>query len=102
HLDTIAHTFFSVLHAIPKRFDCLLICNAANALFGIVPRLTRTPFALNVDGVERLRNKWGAAARAYYRISERLAPIIPYAVVTDAEFIRAYYLEQHRTALEDN
>ena len=98
HLDTIAHTFFSVLHAIPKRFDCLLICNAANALFGIVPRLTRTPFALNVDGVERLRKKWGAAARAYYRISERLATIIPNAVVTDAEVIRDYYLKQYRTA----
>jgi glycosyltransferase involved in cell wall biosynthesis len=98
HLDTIAHTFFSVLHAIPNRFDCLLICNAANALFGIVPRLTRTPFALNVDGVERLRKKWGAAARAYYRISERLATIIPNAVVTDAEVIRDYYLKQYRTA----
>src|SRR5262245_16358238 len=98
HLDTIAHTFFSVLHAIPKRFDCVLICNAANALFGIVPRLTRTPFALNVDGVERLRKKWGAAGRAYYRISERLATIIPNAVVTDAEVMRDYYLKQYRTA----
>jgi len=98
HLDTIAHTFFSVLHAVPRRFDCVLMCNAANALFGIVPRLTRTPFALNVDGVERLRKKWGAAGRAYYRISERLATIIPNAVVTDAEVMRDYYLKQYRTA----
>ena len=28
HLDTIAHTFLSVLHAVPRRFDCILMCNA--------------------------------------------------------------------------
>src|SRR4030095_14098275 len=33
HLDTVAHTFVSVFHAVPRRFDCVLICNAANALF---------------------------------------------------------------------
>jgi hypothetical protein len=54
HLDTIAHTFVSVLHAIPRRFDCILMCNAANAIFGIMPRLTATPVILNVDGIERL------------------------------------------------
>src|SRR4030095_16377561 len=77
HLDTIAHTFFSVLHAVPQRFDCILLCNAANAIFALMPRFTGTPSALNVDGIERLRKKWGAVARAYYRISECLATIIP-------------------------
>jgi len=95
HLDTVAHTFFSVLHAIPQRFDCILMCNAANALFAVVPRLTATPLVLNVDGIERLRKKWGAIARAYYRISERLATIIPSAIVSDAEVIRSYYLKEY-------
>lgn len=97
HLDTVAHTFLSVLHAVPRRFDCILMCNAANALFATVSRLTGTPVALNVDGIERLRKKWGQAARAYYRISERLATIIPNVVVTDAEVIRDYYLKQYGT-----
>src|SRR5262249_2359241 len=95
HLDTIAHTFLSVLHAVPQRYDGILMCNAANAIFGLVPRLTATPVALNVDGIERLRKKWGASARAYYRISERLATIIPNVMVTDAEVIRDYYLKQY-------
>ena len=96
HLDTVAHTFLSVLHAASQRFDCILICNAANAIFGLVPWLSATPVALNVDGIERLRKKWGAAGRLYYRISERLATIIPDAVVTDAEVIRDYYLKEYR------
>ena len=98
HLDTVTHTLLSVLHAIPRRFDCILMCNAANAIFGAIPRLTATPLALNVDGIERLRKKWGAAARRYYRFSERLATIIPSAVVTDAEVIRNYYLKQYGTS----
>ena len=97
HLDTLAHTFLSVLHALPSRFDCILMCNAANAIFALVPRLTGTPVALNVDGIERLRKKWGPAARAYYRISERLSTIIPNIVVTDADVIREYYLKEYRT-----
>jgi glycosyltransferase involved in cell wall biosynthesis len=97
HLDTIAHTFLSVLHAVPQRFDCILMCNAANALFGIVPRLTGTPLALNVDGIERLRKKWGRAARAYYHFSERLATMIPNAIVSDADVIRTYYLKEYGT-----
>jgi glycosyltransferase involved in cell wall biosynthesis len=98
HLDTVAHTFLSVLHAVPKGFDCILMCNAANALFGIVTRFTGTPLALNVDGIERLRKKWGPVARAYYRFSERLATIVPNAVVTDADVIRDYYMKEYRTA----
>jgi len=96
HLDTIAHTFLSVLHAIPRRFDCILMCNAANAIFGSISRLTATPVVLNVDGIERLRKKWGAAARAFYRVSERLATIIPNKIVSDAQVIRDYYLKEYR------
>src|SRR5262245_44332076 len=88
YLDTVVHTFLSVLHAlVQERFDCVLMCNAANAIFAIVPRLTGTPVALNVDGIERLRKKWGLAGRAYYRLSEYLATIIPNVIISDADVI---------------
>src|SRR5436309_992615 len=95
HLDTIVHTFLCVLHAVPRRFDGVLLCNAANAIFATVPRLTGSPVALNVDGIERKRKKWGAAGRAYYRLSEYLATFIPNVIVTDAAVIRDYYLKQY-------
>jgi glycosyltransferase involved in cell wall biosynthesis len=97
HLDTVAHTFLSVMHALPRRFDAILMCNAANAIFAVVPRIGRTPVALNVDGIERLRKKWGPVARAYYRISERLSTMIPNVVITDANVIHDYYLKEHGT-----
>jgi glycosyltransferase involved in cell wall biosynthesis len=97
HLDTVAHTFLSVLHALRARFDCILMCNAANAIFCVIPRAAGTPVALNVDGIERLRKKWGKMARAYYRISERLATIIPNVIVSDAKVIRDYYAKEYAT-----
>src|SRR5262245_23744290 len=96
HLDTVAHTFLSVLHAVPQRFDCVLICNAANAVFAAVPRITGSPVALNVDGIERRRKKWGILGRAYYRLSEFLSTLIPNVIVTDAAVIRDYYLRTYR------
>jgi glycosyltransferase involved in cell wall biosynthesis len=98
HLDTVAHTFLSVLHAFTRGFECILMCNAANAIFCVIPRLAGTPVALNVDGIERLRKKWGPAASAYYRLSERLATIIPNVVVTDANVIRDYYAKEYATS----
>jgi glycosyltransferase involved in cell wall biosynthesis len=95
HLDTVVHTFLSVLHAVPRRFDCILICNAANAAFAAVSRVTGTPVALNVDGIERKRKKWGLAGRTYYRISEFLSTLIPNVIITDAEVIREYYMEKY-------
>ena len=95
HLDTVFHTFLSVLHAIPRRFDAVLICNAANAIFAAIPRITGTPVALNVDGIERKRRKWGPAGRTYYRISEYLSTIIPNVIITDAAVIREYYTQRY-------
>jgi glycosyltransferase involved in cell wall biosynthesis len=95
YFDTVFHTFLSVFHAVPGRFDSILVCNAANAIFTAVPRITFTPVALNVDGLERKRKKWGFAGRSYYRLSEYLSTIIPTVIVTDASVIREYYLQRY-------
>jgi glycosyltransferase involved in cell wall biosynthesis len=91
YLDTLAHTFLSTLHLVLHRVDAALYCNAANALFTILPRIAGVPVALNVDGIERKRRKWNVLARTWYLISERLATWLPNRIVTDAEAIREYY-----------
>ncbi len=95
YFDTLAHTFFSTLHLVTHRVDVALYCNAANAIFTILPRVTGIPVALNVDGIERLRKKWNAPARAWYRMSEYLSTIFPNQVITDAEAIKRYYLDMY-------
>ncbi len=104
YLDTVVHTCLSTLHLAfttlgGKRQDAVLYCNAANAIFTWMPRLLGTPVALNVDGLERNRKKWNAAARAWYRLSEWLATWMPNVIVSDARSIAEYYQERyHRSS----
>lgn len=92
YLDTPIHTFLSALHAAAEPFDVALVVNAANALFVPLLRSGGIPVALNVDGIERRRAKWGLPGRVVYAVSERLATRVPDALVTDAEVIREHFL----------
>jgi glycosyltransferase involved in cell wall biosynthesis len=94
YFDTPAHTFLSCLHAAGERFDAALVVNSANAIFLPLLSASGTPCILNVDGIEKRRAKWGAFGRAVYALSERLACFLPDRLVTDAEVIRAHYLER--------
>jgi len=94
YLDTVAHTFLCALHGLKERYDVILICNSANAVFSWIPRLVGTRVALNVDGLEWKRGKWNWLGRTFYKVSEYLATIFPNEVVTDARDIERYYLEK--------
>jgi glycosyltransferase involved in cell wall biosynthesis len=95
YLDTVVHALLSTFHALPKRYDVILVCNAANTPVTFFPRLFGTPVVINVDGLERKRKKWNALGRAWYRLSERLSTILPSAIITDAITIAAYYAERY-------
>jgi glycosyltransferase involved in cell wall biosynthesis len=95
YFDTVVHTFFSAIHAVSKRYDAVLICNCANAPFSPILRLTGTPVAINVDGLEHKRKKWSWLARRYYRFAEYLSTLLPNEMVTDAQVIQDYYLARH-------
>lgn len=98
YLDTLAHTFLSTLHLLVHPANVVLYCNAANAIFIVFPRLWGMPVALNVDGIERKRKKWNWFARAWYRMSEYLATVLPERMISDAEVIERYYRERYNKA----
>ena len=95
YLDTVIHAFISAVHAVPSRFDAALICNAANAPFAPILRLTGTPVAINVDGLEHQRKKWNWLGRHYYLLAERLSTILPNVTITDAQVIHDYYIARY-------
>jgi glycosyltransferase involved in cell wall biosynthesis len=96
YFDTIIHTFLSVLHASPRKYDIVLICNAANSIFSFIPRCFGTPTLVNVDGLERKRKKWNWVGRTYYLVSEWLSTFLPTAIVTDAQVIQDYYATRYK------
>jgi glycosyltransferase involved in cell wall biosynthesis len=99
HLETVTHTAVGALDAIRHRYDVVLMVNAANAMVALLPRLRGTPVALNVDGIERQRAKWGLAGRLWYALGERLSLRFANVIVADAQVIADYFAERYgRTA----
>jgi glycosyltransferase involved in cell wall biosynthesis len=95
HLETVTHTAVGALDCVRRRYDAVLLLNAANAFVAFLPRLGGTPVALNVDGIERQRAKWGRAGRAWYVLGERLSLVLPNVIVSDAQVIADYYRERY-------
>ncbi len=89
--ETLSHTLLSCLDVRRSDTDVVLLCNAANAPLIPLLHARGLKVALNVDGLERKRRKWGAVGRAYYLLCERLSARWADAVVTDADVIARYY-----------
>jgi len=92
-LDTLSHTMLSVIHAIMKRYDVLMVFNAANSPTLILPRLLGKRIAINTDGLEWKRGKWGSIAKRYYKMAEWLSTKLANRIVADSKGIQDYYRE---------
>jgi glycosyltransferase involved in cell wall biosynthesis len=97
HLDTIAHTLLSSLHALLRRYDVALYFNVGVSPVAWIPRLAGQRVVLNVDGLDWKRKKWGRLARTYIRACERWAARFPDRVVTDSRRVQRYYREHRGT-----
>jgi len=95
YFDTPVHTLLSCLHAARRGYDAVLVVNSANAPFLPILKARGIPMALNVDGIEKRRAKWGPFGRMVYAVSERLATRWPTILLTDADTIRDHYLERY-------
>lgn len=95
YLDTIVHTFLSLLHALFQPYDVVLMFIVGNAPLAWIPRLRGQKVVLNVDGLDWKREKWPPLAKAYIRWSERLATRLPHAFVTDSREVQRYYRERY-------
>jgi len=95
HLDTLVHTFLSVLHVVFTDCEVLLICNVANSPWAWIPRVVGKPTALNVDGLDRKRRKWNFLGQSFLHFCEVLSSVTPTRVITDAKAVQEYYRERY-------
>ena len=96
HLDTFVHTFLSTLHmAFLARPHVAVYFIAGNSPFAGLSRLLGVPSALNVDGLDSRRAKWGGAAKRYLRWAERAAPRLASAVITDSRSVQDLYRDEY-------
>jgi glycosyltransferase involved in cell wall biosynthesis len=95
YLDTIAHTFLSLLHGLTQPYDVVLMFIAGNSPLSWIPRLRGQKAILNVDGLDWKREKWPPLAKAYIRWAEKLSIRLPHVFVTDSRAVQRYYREQY-------
>jgi glycosyltransferase involved in cell wall biosynthesis len=93
HLETIVHSFLAACDAFRRRFDAVLVCNAAN--FHTLPelRLSGARTVVNVDGLEWRRRKWGGPAKAWHRAGAWLVTRWANELVADSQHVQAWWEE---------
>jgi glycosyltransferase involved in cell wall biosynthesis len=95
HLDTIFHTFLSILHGvISGGYDIYYICGVGNSLLLPILKLLRGRTVINVDGQDWRRKKWERFASLYLRFSEFMASRFADVVIADAEDVKNYYASE--------
>jgi glycosyltransferase involved in cell wall biosynthesis len=96
-LDTLFHTFLSVVHASFKRYDIAYFSIVGNSPLTLFTRLLGMKTILNVDGEDWKRDKWRGLEKTYLKMCERLATIFPHVVISDSQVIRKRYLKDYKT-----
>lgn len=97
-LGTPTHTLLCMLDMLFRKVDVTLVVNVANAFYCLIPRLLRKKIAINVDGLDWKRDKWGPLGKRYFHLNARyVGRICPRGVVTDAYEMRRIYLEEFGT-----
>ena len=95
-LDTLSHTAISTIRALSRdRPDAAVIFGVGNAVFCRFFRWSRMGVAINVDGADWARLKWGPIGRRFLRWSERVAVRTAGAVIADSRAVAAYYQEHY-------
>lgn len=94
--DTLSHTLLSVLHALWRSYDVLMIFNAANSPALLLPKALGMKIAINPDGLEWMRGKWGRIGRRYYRSAEWLSARLATRIIADSPGIKEYYRTQYK------
>lgn len=89
------YALLSLLHVSFQKIDVVLMLGVSVAAFCFIPRIFGKKVAINIDGLEWQRSKWGRVASWYLRFSERMAGVTADTVVTDAKWIREYYRERY-------
>lgn len=98
-LDTLSHTFFSIIDLLVNERDVKFVhlYNTGNAILLPILKLFGKRIVVSGDGLEWKREKWGVVARLVHKIGERMAVMFSDAIAVDNEAVREYYIKNYST-----
>jgi glycosyltransferase involved in cell wall biosynthesis len=93
-LSTLSYGLTSLLDASRRRFDAALVLNVANGFFLPALRAAGTATAVNTDGIEWERGKWGKLARNVFLAGARMTARFADVLIADSQAIADIWLEK--------
>jgi glycosyltransferase involved in cell wall biosynthesis len=94
-IGTVGFDWKCAAHAASQKWPCLVL-GYNTAVFAARLRALGVPIAMNMDGIEWKRAKWGVAARTWLRLNEWAGARIANLMIADHPEI-ATHLKRHRT-----
>ncbi|THE19458.1 DUF1972 domain-containing protein [Kocuria rosea] len=92
-LSTLSYGLTSTLHAVINRPDVALVMNCANGYWLPLLKLRGIPTAVNVDGIEWERQKWGATAKAIFKFGAIMTARFADVIIADSHEIAKRWRE---------
>lgn len=101
-LDTLSHTFMSILDLLARERNVTAVhlYNTGNGVFVPLLKLFGKKVFVSGDGLEWKREKWGGLARLMHKIGERLSIWLADGVAVDNEMVRRFYAEHYGAKVE--
>lgn len=85
--STLSFGLSSAIHAAVRRPDVAIVMNCANGLWLPILRLAGVKTAVNVDGMEWERAKWGRVAKLVFRLGAYFTARFANVIICDADAI---------------
>jgi len=95
YLDTLSHSFLSLLHVFAHRPDLIHLYGVGNSVFLIPLRLLRRPLVVSVDALDWQRKKWNRFASLCLRSSAGVAVRFSDRYIVDSQEVAKYYRERY-------
>jgi len=89
--DTYTHSFLSMIHVLGQKPDAILAFNPSIASLCIIPKLFGHRVALNPNGFDWRREKWGPIARSFIYASAWLCTKVVDQMIIDAVSVCDYF-----------
>lgn len=94
-IQSIPYDIWSFMR-VPKDSDVILVLGVSGCLILPLYRLfSRKRLVINIDGLEHRREKWGKAARAFLKFSEKMAVRYADVIIADNKGIQDYVKEEY-------
>jgi len=89
NIETFIHSFLATVHAVFQGYDIVHFHNTGPGFFIPLLRLTRTKIVFTYHNVSYTHKKWGAFARSFLNISERISVKNSDFIIFISEFLKS-------------